>query len=228
MGFVLPAVKKTKNGAEIVRQVIPQDVRDEYERLYNKRWRSGGVPNPGHPPGEQKRGCAEFIAEINRRIETIRATQRGDGITLSHRDALALAGEWYRWFVARHEDAPGDPENWNAGLHVFITELMEQAPDEVRAQPWDNLDWTRDPEVREGIRPKIADYGYTAQFLSSRGIALTNEAQTRFLDCVVDNYIEALSLLERRARNDYSPDELPSGFPSSPDAIKSVRPDTPP
>jgi hypothetical protein len=59
----------------------------------------------------------------------------------------------------------------------------------------------------------LADLGHTAQFLGSRGLALSNEARTLCLDCVLDNYVAALSLLERHAEGDYSPDELLATFP---------------
>src|SRR5262249_33174100 len=81
-------------------------------------------------------------------------------------------------------------------------------------RPQSDLKWVRDPDVREGIRPVLADLGHTAQFLANKGVVLTNDAQSRFLDCVLENYIEFLFLLERRAKGDYSPDELPSTFPA--------------
>jgi integrase len=73
--------------------------------------------------------------------------------------------------------------------------------------------WERDPEVRAHVRSFIAEHGGAAQFLASRGIALTSAAQTLFLDCVADNILMAFRLLERRAQGDYSPDELPATFP---------------
>jgi hypothetical protein len=213
MGFVLPAVKKNKNGAEIVRIAIPVDVRDEYARLYGRRWEERWRPKAGQSPADQKRGCADWIGEINRRIATIRAARRGEGIELSHKDALALAGEWYTWFVTPREDAPGDPAHWDQLFWQLIEAMEQHAPPEVREQPQHDLSWARDPDVRDGIRPVLADFGHTAQFLAGRGIPLTNEAQVRFLNCVLDNYIEALWLLDRRARGDYEPDELPRQFP---------------
>jgi hypothetical protein len=75
------------------------------------------------------------------------------------------------------------------------------------------MDWARDPEVRKGVRPVLADLGHTAQFLASRGVALTNKAHALFLDFALDNYLQALPLLERRAKGDYEPDELPKSFP---------------
>lgn len=213
MVFVLPKPKKTKSGAEVARQVIPADVRDEYARLYGKRWEERWRAEPGTPAAECKHLYGEWVARISGRIEVIRAEKRGDGIALSRKDALALAGEWYLWFVARHENDPGKPEGWEEELWRVVDAMLDYAPDEVRAKPISDLTWTRDPEVRTGIRPVIADRGHTAQFLADRGIALTNEARALFLDAVLDNYIAGLSLLERRALGDYSPDELPKQFP---------------
>ncbi len=193
MGFILPKPKTTASGAEIVRQVIPADVRDEYERVYGKRREERWRAEPGTPAAERKRLYGEWLAEINRRFSAIRASQRGEGIELSHKDALALAGEWYSWFVARHEDDPGKPETWEAGQWLIIDDMLRYAPDHVREEPISDLAWTRDPEVRAGIRPVIADRGDTAQFLANRGVALTNEARARFLDGVLDNYIAGLA-----------------------------------
>jgi hypothetical protein len=187
---------------------------DEYRRLFGKgyeeRWRS----DPGEPAWPQRKQLyGEWVAKISRRIEAIRAANRGEGIALSRQDAAALAGEWYSWFVARHEDAPGNPKLWDAEQWSIIDAMLQYAPEEVRAEPMDGLEWTRDPEVRKGIQPVLADRGYTAQFLASKGVVLTNAARDLFLDFALDNYIAALSLLEARARNDYSPDDLPAAFP---------------
>jgi hypothetical protein len=213
MGFVLPKPKSLKSGALTARQVIPTDVREEYQRLYGKAWEERWRAEPGTSKAEQKQSYTEWYAEISRRIEALRAAKRGDAVDLTRTEAAALAGEWYSWFVARHEENPGKPQRWESELWWFVDELQSFAPDGVRAEPMRDLEWTRDPEIRAGIRPIVADVGHTTQFLSSRGVALTKEAQAVFLDFVVDRYVDALSLLERRARNDYSPDDAPQTFP---------------
>jgi integrase len=213
MGFALPGTKTLKSGADFARQVIPADVRDEYQRIYGKRHEERWRAEPGTPVGERKRLFSEWLAEFYRRVEAIRAAQRGDGIELNRKDALALAGEWYVWFTERYENDPGRPELWAAEQWSIIDAMLKYAPDHVREEPIGGLGWTRDPDVRAGIRPVITDRGFTAQFLASRGIALTNEARAQFLDAVLDNYLAGLSLLESRARGDYSPDALPKQFP---------------
>jgi len=105
---------------------------------------------------------------------------------------------------------------------VLILELESHASTEVHEKPWKDLEWTRDPEVRAGIRPIVADEAKTAQFLAIRGVVLTNEAQALFLDCVLDEFIAAILLLERRALGDYSTDERPSQFPKF--SGRSVKP----
>jgi hypothetical protein len=132
---------------------------------------------------------------------------------LTQKDAHALAGEWYKWFVAPREDNPGEPEHWDTGAWLLIERLQENAPDEVRQHPERYPKWGSDPEVRAGMRPTVADFGQTAQFLAGRNLPLTNEARALFLDCVLDNLFAAFSLLERRAKGDYSPDSLPKQFP---------------
>ena len=69
------------------------------------------------------------------------------------------------------------------------------------------MQWTRDPKVRARIRPVIADEAKTAQFLASKGVVLTSETHALFLDSVLDEFIAAILLLERRALGDYSEDE---------------------
>jgi hypothetical protein len=67
----------------------------------------------GTPKPQAKALHGEWLAEVETRIERIRAAAKGMGQPLTQRNALALAGEWYKWFVARHEEAPGSPEHWS-------------------------------------------------------------------------------------------------------------------
>jgi integrase len=206
-------LRQDNKGNYSARKRLPDDVRAEYGRLYGAHHEAkfSAPSSVGSEVARQR--FREWDAEVTGRIAAIRAAQRGEGIELTHKDAVALAGEWYNWFVAQHEPNPGKPEHWDIGLYLILDKLLDYAPHEVRAEPIRDLEWTRDPEVRGGVRPVLADWGRTSQFLAQRGIALTNSARTLFLDCVLDNYIAALSLLEQRAKGDYSPDDLPKTFP---------------
>jgi integrase len=221
MLFRMISPRVTKSRSIVTRKAIPKDVRDDYQRLYGQRWEA----KLSLPAGtkDAKVRVSEFTGEVESRIATIRAAQRGEGQSLTQRQALALAGEWYVWYVARHEENPGPVEHWRSMWDALIFHLEEHAPDWVIEDGWRDLEWTREPEVRTGVRPLIADECKTAQFLASRGVVLNTEAQAQFLDCVLDELVAAILLLERRANKDYSPDTRPSEFPKF-DGRKVARP----
>ena len=210
----------TKSRAIVTRKAIPKDVRDEYQRLYGQRWEAKLTLPVGTRPQEAKVRVDEFMAEVETRIEAIRAAKRGDGQSLTQRQALALAGEWYIWYVAWHEENPGTVEHWRLMWDALIFHLEDHAPDWVIEDRWRDLEWTKEPEVRAGVRPLIADECKTAQFLASKGVVLNTEAQAAY--CVLDEFMAAILLLTRRADKDYSPDSRPSEFPKF-DGRKSAR-----
>jgi hypothetical protein len=213
MSFRMAALTRSKTGTYVARKGIPKDVRAEYERLYGHGWEAKWTLPAATRPQEAKARHAEWVAEVETRIASIRAARNGEGQSLTKRNAHALAGEWYQWYVARHEKNPGTPEHWRTTWDVLISELEDHAAEEVHEKPWRDLGWTRDPKVRAGIRPVIADEAKTAQFLASKGVVLNGEAQALFLDCVLDEFIAATLPLERRALGDYSEDERPWQFP---------------
>jgi integrase len=223
MQFRMITPRISKSRAITVRKGIPKDVRAEYQRLYGQRWEAKLTLPAGTRPQDAKVRVGEFSAQVESQIEAIRAAQRGEGQSLTQRQAFALAGEWYVWFVARHEENPGTVEHWQSMWDVLIDRLEEHAPDWVIEEGWRDLEWTREPEVRAGVRPLIADECKTAQFLASKGVVLNTEAQALFLDCALDEFIAAILLLERRANRDYSVDTRPSEFPKF-DGRKVARP----
>ena len=82
--------------------------------------------------------------------------------------------------------------------------------DEGRDPDWE---WAEEEDVRDMMRPLIADKADTAQFLASRGLVLTPESRDRFLDAVGTEFAAALKLLVKRASGDYTPDIRPDRFP---------------
>ena len=173
--MITPHISKSRS--IVVRKGIPKDVRAEYERLYGQKWEAKLTLPAGTKPQEVKVRTGEFMAEVERRIEAIRAAKRGEGQSLTQRQALALAGEWYVWYVARHEENPGTVEYWRVMWDVLISHLEEHGPDWVIEEGWPDLEWTKEPEVSAGVRPLIADEAKTSQFLASKGVALNAEAQ---------------------------------------------------
>jgi hypothetical protein len=93
-----------RRGGFIARKVIPADVRDEYAKLYGphveERLNTGPLPVV-----LARAKHREWLSEIEARIANIRAARKGEGRTLTPKDARALAGEWYRWYVAREANS---------------------------------------------------------------------------------------------------------------------------
>jgi integrase len=205
-----------RNGQWFARKGIPKDVRVEYARLYGLRFEAQ-LKLPGDlPHAEAKIRCAEWTAEVETRIATLRAQKNGEGQPLTKLNALALAGRWYLWFIKQYEDDPGTPKRWRDLGDVLVWEVIHpHAPDSFHEDPkadpqWE---WAKEPNVREAVRPQIAEEARAARFLANEGIALNKEAHARFVDAVSDNLLLAISLLERRATGDYSPDTTPKSFP---------------
>jgi len=215
MPFLMVALNRSKSGAYVARKGIPKDVQAEYARLYGQCWEAKLTLPADLKPQEAKAKHAEWLANIETRINTIRAGQNGVRQSLTQKQANALAGEWYREFTARHEDNPGSPERWNENFWVLLDQLLEYAPESITTQDRKDLDLlVRDPEVRAGIRPAIAKEMRADQFLASKGLSLTQDAYNLFLDCLLAEYLAAVLLLERRARGDFFTDERLEQFPA--------------
>ena len=212
---------KNKNGEFVARKGIPADVRDAYSRLYGVKWEAKFKAPAGTSGAHAKAQYAEWTAEIETRIATLRADERGEGQPLTRLNAIALAGRWYTWFVKQHEDDPGPQKRWREmGDHLVWTILYPEAPDEYHENPKadPHWEWAKEPEVREAVRPQIAELARVATFLASDGRALNADAFALFVDAVGDNLYPAIQLLERRAAGDYSPDETVQSFPAFTDS----------
>jgi hypothetical protein len=101
MTFAMAALTRSKSGVYTARKAIPNDVQDEYARLYGPRWEVKLTLPASLRPQEEKARYGEWLSEVERRITAIRADQRGDRQPLSQKQAMALAGEWYRSFIAK-------------------------------------------------------------------------------------------------------------------------------
>jgi hypothetical protein len=224
MTFTMSILGKSKSGAYTARKVIPEDVREEYQRLFGKRSKTGKLGNgyevrfyakPGTPHGVAKAQFSDWLAEVETRISTIRASRNGDGQPLTLRQAHALAGDWYRWYVGQREENPGKASRWAALEDVLIDQILSLAPDWYREDSLRDpeCEWAREPGALVELHPVVADEAKTTQFLASKGLVLSREARELFLGAVVDELPAAFQLLQRRARGDYSADERLGHFP---------------
>lgn len=216
MAVGMVALNQLENGQFLSRKVIPIEVRDAYARLYGVR-REAQLRQPADTPRpEAKTRHAEWVAEIETRIETLRAQKNGTGQPLTKLDAIGLAGRWYTWFVKQHEDEPGPEKRWRDLSDLLVWDVIyPHAPETYLQDPKTDphWDWAKEAEVREAVRPQIAEEARVARFLACEGIALNNEGYARFVDAVSDNLHVAIALLQRRAAGDYTPDTTPESFP---------------
>jgi hypothetical protein len=175
MALRMVALSRAKDNRWFARKGIPEDIREEYARLYRVK-REAHLKLPADTPRhEAKARLGEWEAEVETRIATLRAKARGEGRPLTRLNALGLAGRWYAWFFKQHEEDPGPPKRWKDLGDPFIWNVLySEAPDSflanTKADP--QWEWARTPEVREAVRPQVAELARVATFLASEGIAL--------------------------------------------------------
>jgi integrase len=129
---------------------------------------------------------------------------------LTPKDARALAGEWYRWFTEKHTQKARTPTYWE-DLKEHVGDALR---DELVFAEDDVVDevWERSPEARADVRPMLADWGETSQFLAMKRMVLDEHSRNLFLDHLFHDFWAALELLVKRARGDYSPDDYALRF----------------
>jgi hypothetical protein len=202
MAVRMPALRRTKSGSWSSRKAIPRDVQDAYRARYGVRHEAKFHASASCPRPTARMRHLEWEAEVQGRIAAIRGEQRGEGHDLTRRQARALAGEWYRRYVNQREEDPRRPRGW-AKLREILFLLLEDVGGDPETLEID----MGAPAVREEIHPRLADEAKTAQFLASKGEALTPAAMAMFLDAVIDEFLQPTDLLRRRAAGDYSPDQ---------------------
>jgi integrase len=214
--FSMPTLKRatSRSGAFPLRKRLPADVRLEYQALYGgPAWEVKATIPAGTSPEKAKALHAAFHGLVDGRIAAIRASKGGKGVDLTQRQADALAGDWYRWFVAQHLDNPGRPKEWSR-LREIAWDMATLAGDQETGEADFN-----DPEVLSAIDIEAR----ASQFLTDRSVALTEAGRTNFLSAVASEFLEATELLERRARGDWSEDKHLDQLASSQD-VSSVVP----
>jgi hypothetical protein len=76
MALQMVALNRLPNGQFFSRKVIPVDVRDAYSRLYGRHWEAQLRQPAETPRPEAKTRHAEWVAEIETRIATLRAQRK--------------------------------------------------------------------------------------------------------------------------------------------------------
>jgi integrase len=207
MALRMATLRRRKSGAWGARITIPTDVRADYQARYSKHVEEVFYAGPDCPRQRAQVLFSEWQADIKSRIATLRAQQRGEGHDLTQREARALAGEWYRWYVGQREENPGRPRDWEGARWAFEDDVEEATRDPETGEICE-LDM-EDPEVREFVRERVHPWftDTAAQFLTSRSEVLTPAAMMMFLDALINDFHAAIARLERNATGDYSPDQ---------------------
>jgi integrase len=201
----------TKAGGFTARKRVPEDAQAQYQQLYGVRWEARLSVDPGTPAILARAKHREWLSEIESRIANIRAEKKGEGRLLTPKDARALAGEWYHWFTERHLQRAQSAKHWE-DVRESVGDTLR---DELLFKEGDELDdvWERSPEAREDVRPMLADWGETAQFLASKRMVLDAPSRNLLLDHLYGDFAAALNLLIRRAQGDYATDDYALRFP---------------
>ena len=173
-------LRQDTKGNFSARKRLPDDAREDYGRRYGQRLEAKFFAAANKGAAKAKQEFRDWETEVAGRIAAIRAQRTGEGVALTPRQARALAGEWYEWFLAKHPAS--DHRKWES----LRDELHEAERETVGEAEWERSDpdelWRTDEDFRRAMRPVYADAGETAQFLAMKGIALNSEAQALFLD----------------------------------------------
>ncbi len=240
MAIRMATLSRSKTGDFVSRKGIPADVRDAYSRLHRDRakaplriTKAGGKPTvpkvweelfkrpAATSPSAARVAWLEWCAEIDTRVASLRAVARGEGRPLTRLSAQGLAGNWYGWFLKQNENDPRGAGRWaHLRDHLQWEVIGREAPDSYKrdtdADP--HWEWAKVPQVRDKVRPVVAEMARTASFLAGVGIALNEDAHKLFTDAVSDLLYPAFGILEQRADGDHTPDETPKSFPKFDDA----------
>jgi hypothetical protein len=193
------------------RKRLPDDVRDDYGRLYGPRVEAKFFASASTKRHEAKQLFGEWLSEVESRISNIRAQRKGEGLASTRQQARALAGEWYDWFLARHSSSDKDWEQVLGQVQDALCGAVgekrwnESHPDEL---------WEQDEGLRQAVQPVLADLGETSQFLATKALVLNNDARNQFLDFLYKDLAAALKRLIRISEGDYSADNYRERFPN--------------
>jgi len=217
------------SGSWTARKAIPAALRSAYSASFGPAWEEKFSRPAAFSVRDARAAHGAWLAEIEGRLLIVTAETTGQGADLSHRQAHALAGRWYRWKTDRHAEDPGPPNKWSDEIARLILNLEELAS-EAQDPNAQTSDATAPPPpadatlrfidlleslggIKYRVLEKIATAAEARAFLAREAVALSPEGRQRFLGAVLDELIAATALLHRRATGDYAEDTRPARFP---------------
>jgi integrase len=210
MTIRMTSLRRAPNGDWFARRMIPEDVREAYRVAFGVSQEARFRSRAGTREGQAKQEFRDWDAEIASRIERLRADARGEGLpTLTHRQAHALAGQWYVWMVGQHEEEPGDPEQWDLMADAYETAISQFSRGD------EDDDSPRSPAVRRSVHRALTSLGRVEEFLQTHRMVLSGDAKAAFLNTLEGEFIAALATLRRRSGGAYRQDRRPEKFPKA-------------
>ena len=192
------------------RRKIPADVRAILDKLPKsqrpKNWfKTDIVISLGTAEREKaKAKCPEVAAEVEKRIEALRAGPKD----LSHKQISALSGELYRGITGALEDNPVA----SAAQWLRTAEVNEAAR---RGEFGDvAVLGIHESPAEKRMAALEARFGrLTDAFLSERGTILTDGSRWALIERLAVDLSHGARKLAKNADGDYSPDEYVKRFP---------------
>jgi hypothetical protein len=217
------------SGSWRARKQIPPTIRTAYAATFGRSHEEKFSKPATLSEREARVAFADWLANVEARIAIVSAQLKDDGVDLTHAQAHALAGRWYRWKAALHSDDPGSPQRWAdeiRGLTAGIRDLVPEAdggrlrggPSEGHASTAsferfeDLLDKLKTSQAQ--VLNKVAEASRAAEFLAQERVFLSAAGRRRFLCALVYELVAVNALLARRSLGDYSPDPRPARFPA--------------
>lgn len=201
----MPNLTRAKNGDWFSRKVIPIDVRDAYQRAYGvrqeERFRRSDLSQ-----GSAKAEFGQWLADVEGRIASLRSSQAGEAIILSHRELHVLVGRWYDWFIAQHAANPQTAEVWDH--HHEQYQNLTEAVGGVGEDPEGVPAW-----YRPRVLAKVTELSRLPSFLAEAGLKLDGASQDNLLNTLEQDLVVAMALLRRQAEGNFAPDTHRMKFP---------------
>ncbi len=156
-------------------------------------------------PQEAKIAHAQALAKVEARWRQLSVGE----ISLSQKQAVAMAGEIYRAVVAEEEDNPGDPGQRERAL---ILDRLHLRPEKIKA-----IRVTKDDARFQEFIARTKTYRNDRAieaYLSRHGYRIDEASMTLLRKAVADAVLQAKEHILKLSEGDYRPDPNADRFPA--------------
>lgn len=186
-----------RNGSWTARKAIPEELRARHAERFGQRHEVVLRLHASTPEGEARAKFAAWLAEVEARMQNLRAELRGTGRTLDVREARRLGAQWFESFIRKGLRAGHTVEHWEG-----LREALGRAWDD-----WADVDDDEDEHAsariqdryRSNWRALLADTGEVDLFLAEERLRLTEAGRAALVDQLEHDLPQALKLLEARS-----------------------------